>query len=69
MLMAIKDVKSKDLKKEHDNLVREALKLPGVADLMAVYKRIESPYRRSQQYLETIRPVFFLSNTDNSGQL
>jgi hypothetical protein len=43
--------KTNNLEKDHEKLVREALKLPGVADLIAVYKRFEPSYQRGQQYL------------------
>lgn len=67
MLMEAKRRRAKDLEKEHAELVGSAMKLPGVADLMAVYKRAETHYLTGQKYLGTLRPAVFLSSTDSSS--
>lgn len=71
MLMEADRPTSKDLKKEQARLMREAMKRPGIADLIAIYERLETPYLASQKYLEEIKPTISLSNSnsDSTGSL
>ena len=58
-----------DIKKEHARIISKAEEIAGVAELMAVYKRLEESYRQCQPYLNYNTPVVSSSNTDHSVQL
>lgn len=69
MMVATKESRYKDLRQEHAKLLKEAMKLPGVADLMTVYRRLEPSYLAEQKYREAIEPTIFISDTDSFSQV
>jgi len=57
-----------DFKKEHQKLIRKAEKMPGVADLLVLYKQYEKSFIRNQEYLQHGQYSIFFSNTNVSNQ-
>lgn len=55
-----------DIKREHEKLIEKANKLPGVAELMAVYKRLEKIYQSSRKFTQETPPEVIITCSDTS---
>ena len=59
-------MKKDDLKKEYDELMKNAQAQPGIKELMSVYGKYENLIRQSHEYLMGTRPKEIISTTNNT---
>lgn len=52
---------------ERDELIKEALKQPGIADLMEAYGRYDEYIKQAEAYLSSAQPKNITSTTDSTS--
>lgn len=55
-----------ELKLELEELIKNARKQPGIADLMFVYGQYDEMLQKSREYLEGVKPKVVISASSDS---